>query len=129
MNTIAVLGPTHGSQFFLLSPNNLFPVKKLSCLPLKSLPTKPSKYVRLKAMTSPTCDEQTSHRKFEKLLPSPWTHRFHSVSVDVTVSLYIHTQTHTHVYICEQTKITKARKLRENSNKINTCFKTCILNM
>ncbi|CAF2236488.1 unnamed protein product [Brassica rapa] len=84
MNTIAVLGPTHGSQFFLLSPNNLFPVKKLSCLPLKSLPTKPSKYVRLKAMTSPTCDEQTSHRKFEKLLPSPWTHRFHSVSVDVT---------------------------------------------
>lgn len=98
MNTIAVLGPTHGSQLFLLSPNSFFPVRKLSCFPLKSLPTKPSKYVRLKAMTSPTCDEQTSNRKFEKLLPSPWTDRFHSVSVDVAVSLYTHTQTHTHIY-------------------------------
>ncbi|CDY54565.1 BnaA08g30440D [Brassica napus] len=84
METISLLGPKHGSQFFLLSPNNLFPVRKLSCFPPKSLPTKPSEYVRLKAMTSPTCDEQTSNRKYMKLLPSPWTDRFHSVSDDVS---------------------------------------------
>lgn len=90
METIAVSGAKDGSQLFPLSPNNLFPVKKLSCFPLKSLPTKPSKYVRLKAMTSPNCDEQTSNHKFEKLFPSPWTDRFHSVSIDVSVSLYIY---------------------------------------
>ncbi|WZZ09253.1 LOW QUALITY PROTEIN: hypothetical protein YC2023_095174 [Brassica napus] len=59
METISLLGPKHGSQFFLLSPNNLFPVRKLSCFPPKSLPTKPSEYVRLKAMTSPTSNKQS----------------------------------------------------------------------
>ncbi|KAF8115055.1 hypothetical protein N665_0030s0098 [Sinapis alba] len=81
METISVLGPKHGS---LLSTNNLFPVSKISCFSLKSLSTKPSKFVRVKAINTPTCDDQTSNRKFKKLLPSPWTDRFHSVVVDVS---------------------------------------------
>ncbi|ESQ55345.1 hypothetical protein EUTSA_v10027515mg [Eutrema salsugineum] len=57
---------------------------KLSCFPLTSLPTKPRKFVRLKATNTLTCDDQESLRTFKKLLPSPWTDHFHSVSVDVS---------------------------------------------
>lgn len=88
MKSIAVFGPKYGSQVFLPSPNhNLFPVNKLSCFPLMSVPTKPPKFVRLKATTSMTCDDQESNRTFKELLPSPWTDQFHSIFVDVSVSM------------------------------------------
>ncbi|CAF2025811.1 hypothetical protein YC2023_087083 [Brassica napus] len=49
-----------------------------------SVPTKPPKFVRLKATTSMTCDDQESNRTFKELLPSPWTDQFHSIFVDVS---------------------------------------------
>ncbi|WZY85230.1 hypothetical protein YC2023_031614 [Brassica napus] len=85
MKSIAVFVPKHGSQVFLPSPNhNLFPVNKLSCFPLMSVPTKPPKFVRLKATTTMTRDDQESNRTFKELLPSPWTDQFHTISVDVS---------------------------------------------
>lgn len=90
MESIAVFGPKHGSHVFFPSPKNLFPVNQLSCFPLMSVPTKPPKFVRLKATTTMTSDDQESNRTFTELLPSPWTDQFHSVSVDVSVSRYIY---------------------------------------
>uniref|UniRef100_A0A0D3DF51 Uncharacterized protein n=1 Tax=Brassica oleracea var. oleracea TaxID=109376 RepID=A0A0D3DF51_BRAOL len=84
MESIAVFGPKHGSHVFFPSPKNLFPVNQLSCFPLMSVPTKPPKFVRLKATTTMTSDDQESNRTFTELLPSPWTDQFHSVSVDVS---------------------------------------------
>ncbi|XP_048633180.1 putative terpenoid synthase 7 isoform X3 [Brassica napus] len=85
MKSIAVFVPKHGSQVFLSSPNhNLFPVNKLSCFPLMSVPTKPPKFVRLKATTTMTRDDHESNRTFKELLPSPWTDQFHTISVDVS---------------------------------------------
>ncbi|KAF3485392.1 hypothetical protein F2Q69_00057101 [Brassica cretica] len=49
-----------------------------------SVPTKPPKFVRLKATTSMTRDDQESNRTFKELLPSPWTDQFHSIFVDVS---------------------------------------------
>ncbi|CAH8390868.1 unnamed protein product [Eruca vesicaria subsp. sativa] len=79
MESIAVFGLKHGP-----SPNNLRPANKLSCFPLMSVPTKPPKFVRLKANTTITCDDQESNRTFKELQPSPWTDQFHAVSDNVT---------------------------------------------
>nr|VDC83091.1 unnamed protein product [Brassica rapa] len=49
-----------------------------------SVPTKPPKFVRLKATTTMTRDDQESNRTFKELLPSPWTDQFHTISVDVS---------------------------------------------
>ncbi|KAF2531982.1 hypothetical protein F2Q70_00032836 [Brassica cretica] len=52
------------------------------------VPTKPPKFVRLKATTSMTRDDQESNRTFKELLPSPWTDQFHSIFVDVSVNTF-----------------------------------------
>ncbi|CAA7020917.1 unnamed protein product [Microthlaspi erraticum] len=58
---------------------------KVSYFPLTLVPTKPPKFLlRLKSITSPTCDDQESNRTFKKLLPSSWTDHFLSVSVNIS---------------------------------------------
>ncbi|KAG5376201.1 hypothetical protein IGI04_040797, partial [Brassica rapa subsp. trilocularis] len=78
IESMAVLGARHGSQFSLPSRTKMFREMKISRFPLTSFPRKKAKHVSLKA--TPTCDGRT----FKKMSPSEWTNHFDYVSIDVS---------------------------------------------
>ncbi|CAB79020.1 terpene cyclase like protein [Arabidopsis thaliana] len=84
MEATSVFWPKLGSQIFLSSSTNLWPLSKLYGFHLTSFPSKPLKHIRLKATNTLTFDDQERIRKFKKLPTSEWTHYGHSISIDVS---------------------------------------------
>ncbi|ESQ30642.1 hypothetical protein EUTSA_v10012385mg [Eutrema salsugineum] len=70
-------------QLSIRSQTNLFPACKPSRFPLTSFPGKHAHLVPLKATTlTLACEDEENNRKFRKLGPSEWRHKFLSAHVD-----------------------------------------------
>ncbi|KAG5383195.1 hypothetical protein IGI04_034665 [Brassica rapa subsp. trilocularis] len=84
MGAITVFGPKLGSKLSVHFHTNTFTSCRLSSFPSMSFPVKPPKLVPLKATTNTLASKDEKNRKFKKLAPSEWGHRFVDAHVDVS---------------------------------------------